>query len=416
MSRSFNQVRRELRCTAHVDRINFLTIFKRRLIESKDELFDINSNECNQFEKKHEMTSRNILRAKDLFVTEEDFNKLTAGINDMTIIQDHVGSLLLEYETENRISVKRTREPIGRIGSIHGCSPLFTAKSIAMFLKTANAGILKGSTDSQLSNDFIVNIAKESLIESDLPESCIEQFPSDKTELTSALEIEDIDALIATGSTSLHNFVRRHCRVPIIHNTPVITCLYVHSDAEPVQVNRVVQNAKSQDASASSLDVLLIHDEYSSRDSLLEVLSENDVCVVKSTIGSATAGGSIRDLKDNNLLIIFIDSPEEAIEFMNDFSSNHMNTVMCKHSETADSFRDVLQSAIVLHNTSPRFADNEGLGLGPGLGVTSGPFSTGPLGLTDLLRSKQFVSSLGRTRQSDSLMLNPQITFGTRPV
>eukprot|EP01063_Lacrimia_lanifica_P017163 TRINITY_DN2390_c0_g1_i1.p1 TRINITY_DN2390_c0_g1~~TRINITY_DN2390_c0_g1_i1.p1 ORF type:complete len:444 (+),score=131.22 TRINITY_DN2390_c0_g1_i1:58-1389(+) len=411
-------------------RAGFIAQFAKELKRRRQEVELANQKDCEALAGEAEGTENAamMLKAERMYLDVGKWDKLMNDLLEIEIGRCLVGSLQGEWETENKVASRRTRAPFGRVLLVHGPDVDVTARAIAMLVKTGNAASIKASSSTPNTTAAIAACAATALESVGLPESVVQVVTplpgvDPHCHLEAVLAAGGHDLIIAAGGAGLQELMRKMAQAPVMHVGPMVVTMYIHADAEPVQVQRCVQNAVSCSKSPTSVDHVVVHVDYKKKLELLEMLHEEGVVV--------HADKAVRKIMPNAMELKKADwgkvwmgqrvgvrqvqAFEQAVMQINAHGSRHLDVVMTRREDLGHEFQEAVDSAMALVNTSPRLADAEGLGMGSGLGIAAGSFHRGPIALQDLLTTQYGVVSVGRTRPEGNSKFNPSVTFGKAP-
>ena len=440
-------VKRFLRNSPTETRTQFVMAFGRALDASAPALFAANLADCEAYAEQagsgEAADAAEQARAQRMYLTPQRYEKVMKDLGDLVVGTDWNNSMNAEWETENRVGVKKSRTPLGRIAVLHPCDSLYAIRALALCVFTGNAVTLKTPSALPRTTAAVVAAAALALAEAEIPRGAVGtvETRAEFAELVAQARLNagggggsggaafhpSVDAVISAGSPAAQAFARQTSGgVPLIPLAPCVTVAYVHRDAEPVQVRRLMMNAKVQEPeSPAAVDHLLVHREYAKLDELLEELVGEGVTLVTDPrshkgldapdlVQVEPKGSTVfrEQFQGLTMTVRLVSAVEEAAELANELGSHHADCVMTKRDDVAEEFAAAVDASMVLHNTSPLLADTEGMALGTGLGVSTGSFVRGPIGAKELFSNRYRISSIGRTRPKENMDLNPAIAYG----
>ena len=421
-------MKREMRLMPFEKRLEFVSVVSDQLHAQEAEIFAANKIDCERFSANLEPTAENIAIAQQMFLTEDGFLKMRQDIRDILTSTDYNNSLMGEWETLNRVTTKKVRTPFGRINVAVRAAPSDLIHSTTLPIVSGNAVTVRPSGLLEETSKTVLKIMTDAAVHVELPEGAVE-VAGDQKMYVKALGMKgkfDMNIVMhdAAGGSD-EALIRRHSHAPVVVTGDARNYLYIHSDAEPVQVSRILKNAKIQQPSSQcALHHILLHTSYPHISQLLELFEEHKVRVVRDEgTQKRLAKQGLGDLQgdvvkkgaleaafvDTRVTLRFVPALEEAVKVINRHSTHHQSTILCQAERAAEDFLEEVDSAVVLHNTSPLLADAEGLGLGAGLGVND---SLGPLSVKELLTTRYIVESIGRTKPEENLKANPLLQAG----
>lgn len=355
--------------------------------------------------------------------------RLSGIIGDLRRVaemQDPIGEMFDQNTLPNGLQVYKQRVPIGVLGVIYESRPNVTIDIAGLAIKTGNAVILRGGSETLNSNRGLVSIIKEALSLCELPPDAI-QFIDDpsRERVTELLTMHQyIDMLIPRGGAALHRYCRENSTIPVITGGIGICHLFVDQSAELSQSIQVIQNAKVQHPSVcNSLDTALIHQDVAAEmvPRLISRLSEDGVAfklhesamkyLNGQNFGTETNGirpdvqpARSKDFDTEWLSLVLglkvVSGLEEAIEHIAVHSTGHSDGILTQDEVNARRFVDEVDSAAVYVNASTRFTDGGQLGLGAEVAIsTQRLHARGPMGLRELTTYKWVIEGDYQVRE-----------------
>ncbi|HEU0264276.1 MAG TPA: glutamate-5-semialdehyde dehydrogenase, partial [Geobacterales bacterium] len=291
--------------------------------------------------------------------------------------------------------------------------PNVTADAAALCLKSGNAVILRGGSESIHSNLSIAQLLRQEMVRAGIPAAALTVIPFPEREgvLQMLKQEEFIDLIIPRGGESLIRFVVENSRIPVIKHYKGVCHLFVDATAEFEMAERIIVNAKTQRPGVcNALETLLIHKDIAETFvpriahllSSLKVELRGDDCFRQFAASAKEA--TVEDWEAEYLDLILacrvVDDLDEAIEHINRYGSLHTEAIVTSDYGQAQRFLREVNSSTVLVNASTRFADGNQLGLGAEIGIsTTKLHSFGPMGLEDLTTQKFIVYGDGQIRE-----------------
>jgi glutamate-5-semialdehyde dehydrogenase len=356
-------------------------------------------------------------------------SRLSGIISDLRRIADMpdpVGEIFDQTTLPNGLQVHKQRVPIGVIGVIYEARPNVTVDIAGLAIKTGNAVILRGGSETINSNRVLVSIIKEALVLCGLPPEAI-QFIDDtsRERVTELLTMHEyIDMLIPRGGAALHKYCRENSTIPVITGGIGICHLYVDKSADIPRSVKVIQNAKVQHPSVcNSLDTTLIHQEVAaemipllisrlSEDGVAFKLDESAMKYVNNEGIETESNGLPADIQlaqpgdfDTEWLSLVlglkvVPGLHQAIEHISAHSTGHSDGILTQDEDNADCFIAEVDSAAVYVNSSTRFTDGAQLGLGAEVAIsTQRLHARGPMGLRELTTYKWVIEGNYQVRE-----------------
>ncbi len=338
---------------------------------------------------------------------------MARGLEDIASLPDPVGRVLSEWTRPNGLRIARVAVPLGVLGIIYESRPNVTADAGALCLKSGNAVILRGGSESLHSTAAIHACLVEGLREAGLPESGVQRVPVvDREAVGLMLEgLEGaIDVVVPRGGKGLIERVRREARVPVIGHLDGNCHVYVDRDADLAMAVAITLNAKLRRTGVCGAAETLLVDRGAPADylgalvrSLLDagcaVRGDATTQHVDSRVTPATEADWSTEYLDSIIAVRVVEGVEEAMAHIARHGSSHTESIITNNEATARRFLERVDSAIVLHNASTQFADGGEFGMGAEIGISTDRFhARGPVGLEQLTSYKYVVRGSGQIR------------------
>ena len=343
-----------------------------------------------------------------------DAGRITAmaeGLRTIAGQADPVGEVIAEWDRPTGLHIRRVRTPLGVMGVIYESRPNVTADAGALCLKSGNAVILRGGSESLHSAAAIHACLVQGLQAAGLPEDAVQIVPTrDRAAVEHLLKMtEFVDVIVPRGGKGLVGLVQREARVPVFAHLEGIVHIYIDKSADPQKTMDVVLNSKTRRTGiCGAAECLLIHQD------ILDTLGR-DVLRALMGAGVSVRGDAAIAKLDNVVPALdtdwgteYLDSiiaaktvadVDAAIEHIQTYSSAHTECVMCEDMAVRDKFFDRIDSAILMHNASTQFADGGEFGMGAEIGIATGKMhARGPVGAAQLTSFKYLVEGNGTTR------------------
>jgi glutamate-5-semialdehyde dehydrogenase len=338
---------------------------------------------------------------------------MARGLEDIASLPDPVGRVLAEWARPNGLRIARVAVPLGVLGIIYESRPNVTADAGALCLKSGNAVILRGGSESLHSTAAIHDCLVAGLREAGLPEACVQRVPvADREAVGLMLEgLEGaIDVVVPRGGKGLIERVRREARVPVIGHLDGNCHVYVDRDADLAMAVAITLNAKLRRTGVCGAAETLLVDRAAPQDylstlvrSLLDagcaVRGDEATQKVDSRVTAASAADWSTEYLDSIIAVRVVEGVEEAMAHIARYGSSHTESIITNNEATARRFLEAVDSAIVLHNASTQFADGGEFGMGAEIGISTDRFhARGPVGLEQLTSYKYVVRGSGQIR------------------
>jgi glutamate-5-semialdehyde dehydrogenase len=338
---------------------------------------------------------------------------MAQGAEDIAALADPVGRELARWQRPNGLDIQRIATPIGVIGMIYESRPNVTADAAALCLKSGNAVILRGGSESARSSAAIHAAMIEGLRAAGLPEAAIQLVQTtDRAAVGAMLEglSGAIDLIIPRGGKSLVARVQSEARVPVLAHLEGICHVYVHHAANADMAREIVLNAKMRRTGVcGAAETLLIDTSIlpSLGTSILGDL-QNAGCEIRGDAAVRAAFPAAKPASEEDwrteyldaiIAVKAVDGVEEAIRHIETYGSHHTESIVTEDAGAAERFLAALDSAIVLWNASTQFADGGEFGMGAEIGIGTGKLhARGPVGVEQLTTFKYVVRGTGQTR------------------
>ncbi len=345
-----------------------------------------------------------------LMLDEARVQGMVDGLRTVADQTDPVGEVLSEWDMASGLNIQRVRTPLGVIGVIYESRPNVTADAGALCLKSGNAVILRGGSESFHSSGAIHACLVEGLKAANLPEDAIQLVPTrDRAAVQELLRMTDyVDVIVPRGGKGLVGLVQREARVPVFAHLEGIVHIYVDKAADLQKTLDVVLNAKTRRTGiCGAAECLLVHEAIAETlgQSVIQALLAAGVEVHAE--GSLATPGTIdataedwgKEFLDSIIAAKPVQSIDAAIAHIREFGSNHTDCIITEDQAAADRFFERLDSAILMHNASTQFADGGEFGMGAEIGIATGKMhARGPVGAAQLTSFKYLVRGNGTVR------------------
>jgi glutamate-5-semialdehyde dehydrogenase len=348
-----------------------------------------------------------------LRLDEKRVEAVARSIEEIVELPDPVGTLVAEWDRPNGLRIQRVRVPLGVIGIIYESRPNVTADAGSLCLKSGNAVILRGGTESRLSNAAIHSCLQGGLSAVGLPAECIQLVPTtDRAAVGYMLaQMTDyVDVIVPRGGKSLVARVQKEARVPVIGHLEGNCHVYVDRDADLAMARAIALNAKLRRTGVCGAAETLLVDRACVSTHLVpivqdllaagcEVRGDDSVQKVDSRVVPATEDDWYTEYLDAIIATRVVDGVDGAIRHIATYGSAHTESIVTANQSTADRFLQRVDSAIVLHNASTQFADGGEFGMGAEIGISTDRFhARGPVGVEQLTSYKYVVRGSGQVR------------------
>lgn len=371
-----------------------LTAIAAEIEKFSGDIFEANKEDLSQAEKlvaSCEISKSTFNRLK---LDENKMRDMVQGIRDIAKLDDPVNKILLKRELDKDLILQKVSCPIGVLGIIFEARPDVIAQISSLAIKSANAVILKGGKESVNTNKKIMSVINSALGRVDgFPKNVIQQVFT-RDDVTEMLKCDKyINLIIPRGGNKLVKFIKENTKIPVLGHADGICHVFVDESAELDMAIKVVTDAKTQYPSAcNSVETLLIHENFASKENLLAALQLSEIQLIDSPDSWSFEYG------DKILAFKMVKNVEEAIEHINTYGSGHTDSIITNDINNAEKFMNKVDSAGVYFNVSTRFADGFRYGFGAEVGIsTNKTHARGPVGLDGLTIYKYKLVGNGQT-------------------
>ena len=347
-----------------------------------------------------------------LKLDDDRIEAMARGLEDIAGLEDPVGAKIAEWDRPNGLHIERVRTPLGVIGIIYESRPNVTADAGGLCLKSGNASILRGGSESYHSSGAILASMQDGLRMANLPEACVQMVPTtDRAAVGEMLKMaETIDVIVPRGGKSLVQRVMDEARVPVFSHLEGNCHIYVNEGAKPDMARDIVVNGKMRRVSICGATETVLIDRTAAPSHLpnildalfdagCEVRGDADTRKLDSRVIPATEEDWDTEYLDSIVAVKQVSGLDEAIEHVNRHGTEHTDAIVTEDAAVAEAFLTGVNSAIALHNASTQFADGGEFGMGAEIGIATGKMhARGPVGLEQLTTFKYVVRGSGQVR------------------
>lgn len=369
------------------------------LVENKKDL-SLAANLTNAMKRRLELTAQGVAG-------------MAHGVREIAEADDPVGKIAKKWTRPNGMHISQVRVPIGVIAAIFESRPNVIIDVAALCVKSGNAVIVRGGKEALQSNTALMTCITKALEQSGLPIDAVQQLEDRRYEAIGELvQLEDyLDLVIPRGREELIRAVSEKSRVPVMKHMRGLCHLYIDREADVEKAIRIAVNAKvSNPSTCNSIETLLIHKDIADgiMPELLEQLfnkgveirGDDHTCIYDARCVPASEEDWSTEYLDLILSVKIVDSYEEAIRHIQQYSSGLTDAIVTENKERAENFLKAIDSATVLVNASNRLVDGGVFGLGAEIGIsTSRIHMRGPMGLEDLTVTRYNVVGDGQIRE-----------------
>ena len=349
-----------------------------------------------------------------LLLTEDRIAGIAEGVRQVADLQDPIGQVVRGYTNLDGLKIVQKRVPMGVIAMIFESRPNVSIDAFSLAFKTNNAIILRGGRDAINSNKALVTVARKALETAGIPADAVQLVEDTSHEVAEELmaATEYVDLLIPRGGARLIQTVKEKAKVPVIE-TGVGNChIYVDKYANLYMSTQIVINAKTQRPSVcNAAESLVVHADIAedflpqlekaiSKVHAVEFRADERALKVMDKAVSALPEDFATEFLDYTMSVKVVDSLDEAIGWINTYTTSHSEAIVTQDISRAEQFQDDVDAAAVYVNASTRFTDGFVFGLGAEIGIsTQKMHARGPMGLEALTSTKFYINGQGQIRE-----------------
>ena len=348
-----------------------------------------------------------------LLLDEARIEAMARGVEEIAGLPDPVGRVLAQFERPNGLRIERVATPLGVIGVIYESRPNVTADAGALCLKSGNASVLRGGSDSFHSSGAIHACLVEGLRAANLPEAAISRAPFASREAVGVM-LEGLggtlDVIVPRGGKSLVARVQSEARVPVFAHLEGLVHVYIDRAADLEKSLRIALNAKMRRTGVCGAAETLLVDRACAATHLAPLVKTllDAGCAVRGDAATEAVDARVTKASEDDwrteyldaiLSCRVVDGLDEAIDHIEAYGSHHTDCIVTEDARAAERFLREVDSAIVLHNASTQFADGGEFGFGGEIGIATGRMhARGPVGVEQLCSFKYRVRGDGQIR------------------
>jgi glutamate-5-semialdehyde dehydrogenase len=347
-----------------------------------------------------------------LKLNESRVAAMAKGLREIAALADPVGQEMARWQRPNGLDIARVRVPLGVIGIIYESRPNVTADAGALCLKSGNAAILRGGSESFNSSRAILSCLQRGLVEAGLPEASIQMIPTtDRAAVGVMLRLSEyIDVIVPRGGKSLVARCLEESRIPLFQHLDGNCHTYIHAKADLTMARQVLINAKLRRtgicgatetllvdrAVVGSHLAPLVHDLLAAG---CEVRGDAETLKIDPQVVAASEEDWRTEYLDAIIAVKVVEGLDEAIAHIENYGSHHTDAIITADAKAAERFLNEVDSAIVVHNASTQFADGGEFGMGAEIGISTGRMhARGPVGVEQLTSFKYMLRGSGQVR------------------
>ena len=349
-----------------------------------------------------------------LLLTEDRIAGIAEGVRQVADLQDPIGQVVRGYTNLDGLKIIQKRVPMGVIAMIFESRPNVSIDAFSLAFKTNNAIILRGGRDAINSNKALVTVARKALENAGITADAVQLVEDTSHEVAEELMVATkyVDLLIPRGGARLIQTVKEKAKVPVIE-TGVGNChIYVDKYANLDMATQIVINAKTQRPSVcNAAESLVVHADIAedflpnlekaiSKVQAVEFRADEKALKLMEKSVPASPEDFSTEFLDYIMSVKVVDSLDEAIDWINTYTTSHSEAIVTQDISRAEQFQDDVDAAAVYVNASTRFTDGFVFGLGAEIGIsTQKMHARGPMGLEALTSTKFYINGQGQIRE-----------------
>jgi glutamate-5-semialdehyde dehydrogenase len=348
-----------------------------------------------------------------LELDDQRIESMASGIESIIALADPLGRILARWQQPNGLSIERVSVPLGVIGIIYESRPNVTSDAAGLCLKSGNAVILRGGSESFHSSHAIFSCLQSGLCGSGIDAAAVQMIPTTDRAAVGFLlsSMSDyVDVVVPRGGKSLIKRVQQEARVPVIGHLEGVCHVYLHASASTAMATAITHNAKMRRTGiCGAAETLLVDRDAAERllppvcaaliDAGCEVRGDETVVSLVAAAKPATEDDWYAEYLDSIIAVRVVDDIDGAMTHIRQFGSGHTESIVASDRNVAERFLHELDSAILLHNASTQYADGGEFGMGAEIGIATGRVhARGPVGAEQLTSYKYVVRGDGQVR------------------
>lgn len=350
-----------------------------------------------------------------LELTDKRIEAMSQGLMEIAAFTDPVGEILSGWKHKNGMTIEKKRVPLGVLGIIYESRPNVTVDSAGLAIKSSNAVILRGSANAINSNIYLSRLFNETGVKAGLPENSVQLIENtDRALVNEMVKMNKyIDVLIPRGGKGLKKFIIENATIPVIETGAGVCHVFVDESAKIDNILPIIKNAKTQRPSTcNSIETVLVHKNIAEK-----ILPEVTDMLIKSGVELRYSREALDIVKRNDvkpaneedfgaeyldmiMSLKLVENVDEAIEYINEHSTQHSDSIITESIDNAEKFLNEVDSAAVYLNASTRFSDGGEFGYGGEIGISTQKLhARGPMGVRELTTTKYIIRGNGQIRE-----------------
>lgn len=380
------------------------------LVAKTQEILEENAKDVNQA-KEHGISDIMVDRLR---LDANRIEGIAEGVRQVADLQDPIGQVVRGYTNLDGLKIVQKRVPLGVIAMIFESRPNVSVDAFSLAFKTSNAIILRGGRDAINSNKALIGIVRQTLTNAGIDPNIVQLVEDTSHAVAEDLmqAVDYVDVLIPRGGARLIQTVKEKSKVPVIE-TGVGNChIYVDASADLDMATKIVINAKTQRPSVcNAAESLVVHKDIAElflpqlEESLDQVqpvefrADKTAQAIFKKSV-PASPEDYATEFQDYILSVKVVENLEQAIDWINQYTTHHSEAIVTKDISSAERFQDEIDASAVYVNASTRFTDGFVFGLGAEIGIsTQKMHARGPMGLEALTSTKFYINGTGQIRE-----------------
>ena len=388
-----------------------LVMIAEELINKKEEIKEANRLDLEKGKK--EGLSFALLDRLEL--TDKRIETMSQGLMEIAAFTDPIGEILSGWRHKNGMTIEKKRVPLGVLGIIYESRPNVTVDSAGLAIKSSNAVILRGSANAINSNIYLSRLFNEIGVKAGLPENSVQLIENNDRALVNEMVKMNkyIDVLIPRGGKGLKKFIIENATIPVIETGAGVCHVFVDESAKIDNILPIIKNAKTQRPSTcNSIETVLVHKNIAEKilPEVTDMLIKSGVelrysrealdIVNRSDVKPATEEDFGAEYLDMIMSLKLVENVDEAIEYINEHSTQHSDSIITESIDNAEKFLNEVDSAAVYLNASTRFSDGGEFGYGGEIGISTQKLhARGPMGVRELTTTKYIIRGNGQIRE-----------------
>ena len=350
-----------------------------------------------------------------LELTDKRIEAMSQGLMEIAAFTDPIGEILTGWKHKNGMTIEKKRVPLGVLGIIYESRPNVTIDSAGLAIKSSNAVILRGSANAINSNIYLSRLFNETGVKAGLPENSVQLIENtDRGMVNELVKMNQyVDVLIPRGGKGLKKFIIENATIPVIETGAGVCHVFVDESAKMENVLPIIKNAKTQRPSTcNSIETVLVHKNIAGQilPELTDMLIKSGVelryskealdIVNRSDVKPANEEDFGAEYLDMIMSLKLVENVDEAIEYINNHSTQHSDSIITESIDNAEKFLNEVDSAAVYLNASTRFSDGGEFGYGGEIGISTQKLhARGPMGVRELTTTKYIIRGNGQIRE-----------------